>query len=215
MDRYAALRLQRPELFANTDGGIEILPGGAEAEAAARAAGGSAGVVYTDRYITVIRDPVRFPGGGLGLYVRVLATSGRPGVVVLPLAGERAVLVEHYRHATRGWHLEAPRGFGEPGREGASDAARELEEEIGAVPSEILPLGEMYPDTGLLADPVGLYAARFEGPLSLDTAEGIRRAHLLTPAEADGAVRDGRIDDGFTIAALTRARLLGVFPAAR
>ncbi|MEU6596437.1 hypothetical protein [Streptomyces flaveolus] len=40
--------------------------------------------------------------------------------------------------------------------------------------------------------------------------EAIHRAVTVTPAEAEEMVADGRITDGFTVAALYRARLAGV-----
>lgn len=232
---YEALRRARPELFANEPGGFEILFGADEVEAARRAGSGTAepaepvGVVYADRFITVVRDAVRFPGGALGLYVRVLPASEAPGVVVLPLLAPatgdadadadpdavRIVLVEHYRHATRAWHLEAPRGVGEPGASGAANAARELAEELGTEPRELIPLGDVHPDTGLLAGRVELFAARIDRIGPPETSEGIRRAVTLSPAAAADLIREGPLTDGFTIAALTRAWLSGVLAPAR
>jgi ADP-ribose pyrophosphatase len=220
MDRYARLRADRPELFRNDPEGIEILTDPADTAAAERAVserGGAApvaaaqqGVVYADRYVTLLRDPVRFPGGGLGLYLRLLDTAEAPGVVVLPLLGDEVVLLEHYRHATRRWHLEAPRGFGRAGVDGGLSARRELAEELGAPAQELLPLGELHPDTGLVAGHVLLYAARVRELGAVDAAEGIRRAVRLPAAEAERLVAEGRITDGFTLAVLYRARLAGL-----
>lgn len=257
---YDALRRARPELFVNEPGGFEILTDPEEVEAArkqaAGAGGGEAGpvgVVYADRFVTVVRDAVRFPGGALGLYVRVLPASAEPGVVVLPLlcpaaagpdraeqagqagqagragrtervgrdagadvgAGgpdhpEGVVFVEHYRHATRSWHLEVPRGNGEAGIPGEESAARELTEELGTTPVELVPLGGMYPDTGLLGAGVELFAARIGGVGPVGTEEGIRRAVTVSCREAEAMVRDGAVTDGFSIAVLARARLAGL-----
>lgn len=212
MDPYVSLQRTQPERFTNATGGIEILTRSQDVEAAAAAIETTTdqlGVVYADRYITVVRDPVRFPDGRLGGYVRVFTTSGRPGAVILPLLGDAIVLVEHYRHATRAWHLEAPRGFGDP--EAAVDTAtRELGEEIGAAPVQLIALGVVFPDTGLLADPVPLYAARIAKLGALDHGEGIRRTVTLAPGEAAAAIQNGRINDGFTISVLTRAHLHGL-----
>lgn len=101
VDEYEALRAARPELFRNLPDGIEILT-----DPAAVAAAG--GVLYRDRYLTLLRDPVRFPDGREGTYIRSIGTTAEPGCVVLPLLDGEVVLIEHFRHATRSWHWELP-----------------------------------------------------------------------------------------------------------
>ncbi|MEV4501956.1 NUDIX hydrolase [Streptomyces klenkii] len=231
---YERLRDARPELFGNSPGGIDILLDPADVEEARRAAEGMAGepaagaaagspdgtaagasapvgVVYADRFVTLVRDAVRFPGGALGLYLRMLSTAASPGAVVLPLTttGD-VVLVEHYRHATRSWHWEVPRGMGAPGATGAESAVRELAEEIGAEATELISLGRMHPDSGLLGDHVELFAARIAGFGPPETSEGIRRIVTRPWPEVSGMVAAGEITCGFTIAVLTRALLNGL-----
>lgn len=203
VERYERLRAERPALFANQPGGIEILT---EPDAV-RAAGG---VLYEDRYVVLLRDPVRFPDGTTGTYIRSISPTPEQGCVVLPLLDGQVVLIEHFRHATRSWQWEVPRGFATPGMEPGANAAKELREEIGAVALEIVPLGELHPDTGVTADRVSLFAARIEALGPLDTAEGIRSSVTVPFAEAEAMVADGRITDAFTIAVLMRARLAGL-----
>ncbi|MEU9957357.1 NUDIX domain-containing protein [Streptomyces sp. NPDC050982] len=193
--------------------GIDIISDEVEAAQAATAAGVAPdriGVVHADPYITVVRDPVRFPDDQLGVYGRIFSTSGVPGVVVLPLLDDLIILVEHFRHATRSWHIEAPRGFGRSGSTDELNAARELSEEIGSEVIEMIPLGIVYPDTGMLADHAALFAARIESVGELDKMEGIRRVVPMTGFEIREAMHDGTVNDGFTIAAVTRAWLAGL-----
>ncbi|MGI5444712.1 NUDIX hydrolase [Streptomyces sp. CA-243310] len=203
IDEYEALRAARPELFRNLPDGIEILT-----DPAAVAAAG--GVLYRDRYLTLLRDPVRFPDGREGTYIRSIGTTAEPGCVVLPLLDGEVVLIEHFRHATRSWHWELPRGFGTGGLDDPANAAKELREEIGAALRELIPLGVLHPDTGLLGDRVLLYAARIDGMGEPARGEGIRSALTVPFAEAEAMVADGRITDAFTMAALLRARLAGL-----
>ncbi|MFF3399235.1 NUDIX hydrolase [Streptomyces sp. NPDC002659] len=203
MNTYDRLRTERPELFVNLPDGIEIL---SDPEAVAAAGG----VVYEDPYVMVLRDPVRFPDGRTGTYIRSIGTTAEPGCVVLPLLDGEVVLVEHFRHATRSWLWEVPRGFGTPGLTGEQNAAKELREEIGADVRELIPLGAVHPDSGAVGDRVLLYAARIDTIGALALGEGIRSTLTVSFAQAEEMVGDGRITDAFTIVVLSRARLAGV-----
>jgi ADP-ribose pyrophosphatase len=200
---YDTLRAQHPELFANHTGGIEIIhtsePG--------------YGIVYQDEFITLIRDHVQFPDGTIGSYNRIFPTDMVPGCAMMPILDGRIVLIEHYRHATRSWHLEIPRGCGEPMMSPEDTAMRELAEEIDATARELIPLGDYHPDTGTLGHATALYAALIDGIGQLDRHEGIRRARVLSLEETESLVVSGELTDGFTLAALYRARLVGVLPA--
>jgi ADP-ribose pyrophosphatase len=238
MNRYDALRRAVPEWFRNDAEGIDVLTEPALVRKARRLATAAqhsrprgpvgalwarlramvrpvpAGVVSANRYLWHLRDPVRFPDGRLGLYDRVLPPPGSsPGVVVLPLLGPegKVVLIEHYRHATRKRHWEVVRGFGDPEATGEENVTRELREEIATSPTAVITLGDLHPDTGLLAHKVELYAARVDGFGDPEEGEAILRVITVTPAEAEAMVSDGRITDGFSVAVLYRARLAGLF----
>ncbi|MFE5481784.1 NUDIX hydrolase [Streptomyces sp. NPDC056527] len=201
--RYELLRSERPELFRNDPGGIEILTDPTAVEAAG-------GVLYQDPYVMLVRDAVRFPDGRTGTYIRSVSAAAEPGCVILPLLGDGMVLIEHYRHATRSWQWEIPRGFGTRGLTGEANAAKELGEEIGARVRELIPLGSLHPDSGVTGDRVLLFAARIGAVGRLGVGEGIRSSLTLPFADAEAMIADGRITDGFTIATMTRARLAGL-----
>ncbi|MGI5133814.1 NUDIX domain-containing protein [Streptomyces sp. CA-106110] len=201
---YIQLREDRPELFATPPGdGAITIPGlpGAEGE-----------VLHHDRWWMLLRDQVTFPDGRHGTYLRMLAPL--PGVAVLPLLGSgsglRVVLIEQFRHATRSWHWEIPRGGGTDKLSDASNAAKELAEEIGATPRELTPLGAVHPDTGILGQPIALYAARVNAVGDPARAEGIRQIRTVTADEAEQLAQAGEITDTCTIAALFRARRAGL-----
>lgn len=204
MATYELLRQDHPELFHNDEegGGIDIIDPADAAEDS-----GELGVVYSDAYIRLVRDPVRFPDGRVGTYLRILSTTEAPSGAVLPLFGDRIVLLENYRHATRSWRLEIPRGFGTDGLSAEENALKELKEEIAARIASITSIGAVHPDTGIHSQLVHLFLAELEAVGVTETSAGIRRTVLLTPEELDGKILDGTITDGFTIAALTQARL--------
>jgi ADP-ribose pyrophosphatase len=222
--KYADLRSALPGLFVNPPGApIEILSEPADVEAAERAAADElgrrglpeqwsrTGVVYQDPFTTVVRDPVRLPSGRLGTYARTINVGNAPGVVVLPRQGADLLLIRHFRHSTRDWHLEAPRGFGEPGAGPEADARRELEEEIGLTPTSLHDLGTIFPDTGQSGTPVRLYLAEVsDGGHATDADEGIESVFRYSAAEVGKMIGDETITDGFTINAYARALIRGL-----
>lgn len=156
-------------------------------------------------------------GGPGGTFVRIVESDGRPGVAVLPLRGNQIGRVWVFRPAVSDWCLEIPRGFGES-HDPRDDAARELAEETGVrvAPADLVPLGRMQANTGLLASPVHLFLALVDersvgGPADLGEVASVE----WTPvAELFAATREGRVHDGFTQAALLRAALAGLLPHA-
>ncbi|GAA2617585.1 NUDIX hydrolase [Paractinoplanes durhamensis] len=224
---YDDLRESFPHLFANPpDAAFAILTDPAEiaeaelvrtadlAEAGLPAYMAETGVVFMDSFMMVLRDAVKTRDGAYGTYGRVVAPGNSSGVVVLPLVAGKIVLVNHFRHSTRSWHLELPRGFGTPGIDDpADDARRELREEIGTDAATIHDLGIMYPDTGATSTPVRLFFAEVTGaPFAADRAEGIDDIRIVDPVELARLIGNASITDGFTIAAYTRAVLRGLLP---
>jgi ADP-ribose pyrophosphatase len=198
---YELLRQAKPPLFENPPGAsMEILP-------AFPSEGGPYGVLYSDAYITLVRDPVRFAGGRVGGYHRVLPV-GQGGAAILPVYAGRIILIHHFRHSTRQWHWEIPRGFSDPGESLEDTARRELEEELKVTPTELRPLGRIHVDTGLSAAGSGLFWAEVDTPPNLEEAdeEGIERAVMVTPAELDAMQEQGKITDSFAMAAILNAR---------
>jgi ADP-ribose pyrophosphatase len=226
MDRW-------PKLFENPPGApYEILsnpPLVAEAESEERSrlrarglpeSWSRTGIVYEDRYMIVLRDAVRRPNGELGTYVRTMPTSGAAGAAVLPLLDDKIVLLRHFRHATRKWHLEIPRGYGEVGVSAAEQARQELREEIEAEADNLIHLGAFHSNTGTASDQVELFLAQISALGSPQTSEGISAIEIRTPyqvarlihwnEEADESL--AAITDSFTIGAFTRAWLCGLLP---
>jgi ADP-ribose pyrophosphatase len=218
--RYRALAARQPALFDNPAGPVyQILATPDEIKAAQGAAHSyrlahrlpaadmRVGVIAEDPYMFAMRDPVRFPDGALGLYNRLLIP---PGVVVLPIHNGRVALIYRFRHGPRTFVYEVPRGMVP---EGASfeDAARmELQEEIGATASSLIPLGSYYPNTGVASETMHLFAARIDGVGAADRHEAIVRIEQVTVDEVEAMIRGGTITDASTLVIYLRAKLSGL-----
>jgi ADP-ribose pyrophosphatase len=171
------------------------------------------GVILDDPYNIIVRDLVQFPDGDMRGYGRSIATAslrGGKGVVVLPEYEGKIMLLYQYRHPTRQWHYEVPRGYGEPNTPSDVNARKEIEEETGGIASELVSLGEFYNNTGYEAASVALFYAKLSSIGTPDVNEGIESFVWLSLKELEEWIADEKITDGFTIAAYTKAKLKGL-----
>lgn len=161
----------------------------------------------------MLRDAVRYLDGARGTYIRAVADLVAPGVVaVLPVYEGRILLIRHFRHATRTWHLEIPTGGCELGSTSDEDARRELAEEIGGVPQRLVSLGYFHDDIGLSGGLLELFYAELDHYGAAETNEGITEIVPVTPREFEMLIRDGQLTTGAPIAAFTYARAHGLLP---
>lgn len=226
-ERYDAIRAKWPELFVNPPGAaFEIITDHEQAERAEReqeallareglpSSWRRTGIVSEDQYMIFVRDAVRRLDGTFGTYDRILPASGSAGVAVLPVLDGRIVLIRHFRHATRQFHLEVPRGFGEQGVSARQQAKVELYEEIGAQvrDDDLAELGKFHTNSGTTSDCVELFAAMIDRTGCLQGEEGISSLETYSPAHVAKLISTGEITDSFTIGIFTRAWLKGHFP---
>lgn len=172
------------------------------------------GVIYNDPYVTFLRDLVEFPdglrNGYIRFYNRAYLETGAVGAVILPKRNNELLLMRNFRHATRSWHWEVPRGFGEPGVSSEDQARDEMKEEIGVDVAELVDLGRYHHNTGLEGTPVNLYLACIAMEATLNVNIGADALRWVTVKELEKMIVVFEITDGFTIAAYTRAKLMGL-----
>jgi ADP-ribose pyrophosphatase len=129
----------------------------------------------------------------------IVRHPGACGIVALTSDGD-VLLVRQTREAIRASILEIPAGILDvPGEPPAACAARELEEETGYIASDLKPLGLIHTSPGFTDETIWLFTCSAE-PAS-DPEPGIEVIRMPV-AEAIAAVRDGRITDAKTVAAL-------------
>lgn len=220
---YFALTEQYPDLFRNPGGaGFEILLDEAEIALAEESAAqrlakvgaptgwSRVGVAFRDQYLLLLRDAVRYVDGSLGTYIRAVEPGPScPGVVVLPVWERQVLLIRHFRHATRSWHLEIPRGSGLT-QDASESALRELAEEIGGSGIRLVELGEIYPDTGLSNGRVALFYAELETYSAPEVMEGITEILPTTMGRFEEMISTGELEDAFCLAAYARAKARGL-----
>jgi len=167
-------------------------------------------VVCSTRFLTLYDDDVLFSDGKPGRHHRLIQSGGRPGVAVLPYCRGRIALVRVWRYPIAAWEWGIPRGSAHSDS-AAMSAAGELTEELGEEPETLQPLGIVYPDSGLLAGAVHLFAARYAEPVSvpLDTRE-VAAVRWEPVRDLLAAIAAGEITDGFTLAVTCQALVRGL-----
>lgn len=222
--RYFELVQAQPEAFVNPPGAAfaiildEREIARAEAEQAQRliargqpAEWATVGVTYEDQYLCLLRDAVRYLDGSLGSYIRALGGVNQPsGVAILPVYQGRILLIRHFRHATRAWHLEIPAGGCAPAGSLDDDARRELAEEIGGVATRLISLGMLHGDVGIGANALQIYYAELSAYGETETLEGISEILPVTPAQFEALIRAGQLTTHLPLAGFTYARAHGL-----
>lgn len=222
---YKRLLANHPSLISNEDALIKVVTDErlisewvAQHRAKLRSEGrpedwGTIGVVLNDPYIVVLRDLVEFPGGVKRSYFRLMNQAdlrGGQGAAVLAEKDNSYLLLHQFRHPTRSWSYEIPRGFGEPGVNADQQARNETREEVGGDIAEMVDLGVYHSNTGLEGNRVELFYAKLKSVGTPDAQEGIGSIQWFSLAQLEEFISSAKITDGFTIAAYTRAKLRGL-----
>lgn len=171
-------------------------------------------VVYSNEFAAVYDDPVVFADGSAGNYLRVVESDGNPGVAMLAVCDNQIALVLTYRYALASWEWAVPRGFAIPGDTGKNadrSARAELAEELGEEPDDLIPIGTVAPNSGLLSSRVQLFLARYATTISKpkDRKEVGEVMWISTKALHD-KIASGEITDAFTLSAVTCAQARGL-----
>jgi ADP-ribose pyrophosphatase len=122
----------------------------------------------------------------------------------MPIQDKKVILLRHFRHETREWFWEFPRGFGEPGLSGEKNAEKELMEEIGLSPRKMVEIWRD-PETAFF------YAEMQDGEPHIREDEAIQRIELVDINELEDWILTGKITDWFTLLAFLMAQKRGCF----
>ena len=165
-------------------------------------------LIFDGKVAHLYRDEVSLPDGGTSVreYVKHVGA-----VCILPLtdAGE-VVLERQYRYAVGQTLIEIPAGKLDSSDEDPREAAlRELREETGYVPRELIDLGDYYGSPAVMGERVRMYLARGleKGTQALDEDEFLEVFSLPLSTAVNMAL-SGELPDGKTQAAVLRAYMM-------
>lgn len=173
------------------------------------------GILIEDKLHFFVRDAVKFPSGEVRTQMRVIGctmSDGPSGVVALASRDGKIYLREMFRHATRRWELETPRGQRESGCSPEEAAVKEIDEELGFRVRTIEKIGEVSGDTAILASTLPIFWAELAAGPPQDhpeESEAFGEIISLTPPQLRERILRGDIRDGYTLAAILFAQLTG------
>ena len=165
--------------------------------------GKTIGVVYESSYHLMVVDLVTSDGIKYFPYERLLPAAEGCGVVALTVYHDRFVLLKQYRHAMRDWQYAFPRGFGETGITTEENLRKELREELGCDVLSAKFIGEIVANSGIAGNKVQVYLCEINGYEEHKHYEGIEKVILFSREELVRAIHEGKINDGFSLAALS------------
>mgnify|MGYP001085431117 CR=1 FL=1 len=172
----------------------------------ASAEGRPIGIAYSSPYNQLLVDLAEDGQGRRFAYERVVPAA-KNAVVIVPRFEGDFVLLRQFRHALRDYQLCFPRGYGEPGISARDNAEKELFEELKVRPlGPMRHLGSVVADSGLSGGRVEVFACDVPAPSPDAGYEEIDGCIIAPPTELEELVADGRINDGFTLSALTLLR---------
>lgn len=168
----------------------------------------SSELIYKGRVVNLTKDEVLCPNGNQSIREII---HHRGGVGILFKIDDKFVLERQYRYAFNEEIIEIPAGKLEEGEIPLPAAERELLEETGYRPLEMIFLGKMYPTVGYSNEVINLYycekAQKEERHLDSDECIDL---FYLSLEEIEQLIIENKIKDSKTIAAiyLYKAKIL-------
>ena len=129
------------------------------------------------------------------------------GVAVLPIVDGQIGLLEIFRPAMQQLCWEIPHGLINEFESAKTAAARELREETGifAKEDELVPLGEVAPDTGIIGAKLNLFYVQNQFPINEQLSElGLGKFKLFSLEEVQIMIKNSVIFDSITLVAVFR-----------
>ena len=157
----------------------------------------SSQMVYDGKVIKVTKDDVLCPNGLTSMREIV---HHRGGVAILFKIDDKFVFERQYRYAFDEEIIEMPAGKLEENEQPLEAAKRELLEEVGYRPTEMIHLGDMYPTCGYSTEIIHLYYCpnAIKEERHLDKDENIDLIYL-SMEEIEDLIKQNKIKDAKSV----------------
>lgn len=162
------------------------------------------GVIYESSFYIFVVDLIQRSDGHYYPYSRIINPRTTNGIVIVPTYQDNFILLKQFRHGTRNYQLEFPRGYSEINVLPIDNVSKELFEEIGAHTSHIQHLGNIISDSGLNGGLVDVFLAEITQLGHLSKDEGIEDILIVSKSELKKMVESNIIKDCFTLSALLK-----------
>lgn len=170
------------------------------------------GVLAEDEWFYILRDLVEFPDGHVGGYLRWINRKSEEGggynVILMCVQQERVLLIRKFRHESRSWSWEFPRGFGEAGLSAEENALTELQQEIGISQVQLIRMAHLSEGKGGTVVFLAKIAPGAE--ILLDKHEGIQTYQWVSRPRLEEMIRQGQFRDPLSLWAYVLAKILNL-----
>lgn len=167
------------------------------------------GIVNRNEFNIHVVDLVRNKKGELLSYERIIKAARGNSIVVIPFRNDKMLLLKQFRHALGTYQYAFLRGFGEAGLSPEENARKEIREELQCSAGDFVRLGTVVADSGLCGEKITVFRCNVDAPQIEEGYEEIASYIELTGEELSDKIRQGEINDGFTLSALTLLREKG------
>ncbi|WP_158225871.1 NUDIX hydrolase [Glutamicibacter sp. BW78] len=164
-------------------------------------------LIHADRFSTIRQVPFTLHNGKPGRHIVVTAGSGR-GVVIVPVVNVRGLnyfcVVDEYRLPVGQTITGFPRGGTDPHEEQEDAARRELREETGIEACDLVHMGSVFADTGILDTKIDVYFAQAANiPTDHVDPETGGTSRWIAHGQLGSLIHSGKMRCGLTLAALS------------
>ncbi|MBF7097137.1 NUDIX hydrolase [Alkalibacter mobilis] len=162
--------------------------------------------IYKGKILDLDVEKVELQNGKIS-YREIVRHNG--ACAVLAVNNNKVVMIRQYRKPVDLDLLEIPAGKIDEGELPEACAVRELEEETGFIPRKLIKLGEIYTSPGFSNEIIYMYYSNelLVGKINRDEDEFIDVVEVEMES-LDGMIKEGKIKDGKTLAAITMYRSL-------
>lgn len=206
IDKYLELYNNFPDLFRYNEN-INIILDEAKLREYVYKNNCKLGVVFENSYFSLVVDLIENSSGLYYTYTRIINKNKYNGVVIIPILNNKIVFLKQFRHGTREYEIELPRGFSEKSKTIQENAENEIYEELGVETKKIEYLGSLISDTGLSGGLVHIFICEIESIQKLSANEGIEETLQISLLEAERLIKENIIRDSFTITALYKFKI--------